>query len=204
MLRAEHGLSIDQLAARLSLSRSTVNYWVRDLPIPGSGPGGGFSSEARRKAALVNQTKARDLREASYAEGRDLYPAMISEPTFRDFVCLYLAEGFKRDRTRVSVCNSDPAIVAVCLKWIRVFSNRPIKYSIQYHADQNLADLRAFWGSELGIDGDAIAFQRKSNSNQLTGRAWRSPYGVLYVCTCDTYFRARLQAWMDLLRAEWV
>jgi hypothetical protein len=52
-------------------------------------------------------------------------------------------------------------------------------------------------------DPDAIRVQRKSNSGQLTGRTWRCGLGVLTVRTCDTRFRARIEAWMDLLRASW-
>jgi hypothetical protein len=39
-MRIERQFTIDELAERLALSRSTVYYWVRDLPIPGSGSGG--------------------------------------------------------------------------------------------------------------------------------------------------------------------
>jgi hypothetical protein len=55
----------------------------------------------------------------------------------------------------------------------------------------------------LGIDGAAIRMQRKSNSGQLTGRVWRSRYGVLTVVVHDTYLRARLQAWIDRIRDDW-
>jgi hypothetical protein len=48
-----------------------------------------------------------------------------------------------------------------------------------------------------------IRLQRKSNSNQLTGRIWRSRHGVFMVRMQDTLLRARLQAWMDRLRSEW-
>jgi len=51
--------------------------------------------------------------------------------------------------------------------------------------------------------GDRIRLQRKSNSNQLTGRIWRCEHGVLQVAAYDTLLRARLQAWMDCLRASW-
>ena len=78
-----------------------------------------------------------------------------------------------------------------------------VKYSIQYHADQDLDELRRFWGERLGIDGARITMQRKSNSNQLTGRTWRSEHGVLNLIVHDTYLRARMQAWMDCLRASW-
>jgi len=53
------------------------------------------------------------------------------------------------------------------------------------------------------IEPGAIRLQRKSNSNQMAARVWRSRYGVLDVHVYDTLFRMRLQAWMDRLRSEW-
>jgi hypothetical protein len=88
--------------------------------------------------------------------------------------------------------------------WLLGLSRNPVGYAIQYHADQRLDELRMFWGAELGIDADAIRFQRKSNSNRLAARTWRSRYGVLTVTANDTSLRARLEAWMDCLRDEWL
>jgi excisionase family DNA binding protein len=51
-MRIERRLTIDELAERLALPRSTIYYWVRDLPIPGSGPGGEFSASARRTGRM--------------------------------------------------------------------------------------------------------------------------------------------------------
>jgi hypothetical protein len=45
---------------------------------------------------------------------------------------------------------------------------------------------------------------RKSNSNQMKKRTWRSRYGVLTVVCHDTLLRARLEAWMDCLREAWL
>lgn len=74
---------------------------------------------------------------------------------------------------------------------------------MQYHADQDLEALRVWWGHALDIDPASITVQRKSNSNHLSGRTWRSEHGVLTVRVGDTLFRARLQAWLDLIRVEW-
>jgi excisionase family DNA binding protein len=202
-LRAERRLTIDELAERLALSRSTIYHWVRDLPIPGSGSGGEWPEAARRKGTRAMQRKYRLLREQAYQEGLRSYAELVGEPGFRDFVCLYVAEGYKRTRHQVSVCNSDPAVVRLCDHWIRRFAGRPIEYSIAFHVDQDLEWLRAFWARELTIDGPTIKLHRKSNSNHLTGRVWRSQYGVLTVKSNDTYFRAKLEAWIDILKQEW-
>jgi transposase-like protein len=151
-MRAERQLTIDELAERLGLSRSTIYYWVRDLPIQESGSGGEWSEVARRKGTVAMQRKYRLLREAAYEQGRREYEELVS---------------------------------------------------IQYHADQDLDELREFWGGTLGFEPGRIKLQRKSNSSQLKGRTWRSTHGVLQIWVGDTQFRARLQAWIDRVRAEW-
>jgi hypothetical protein len=202
-MRVERKYTIDELAERLALSRSTIYYWVRDLPIPGSGSGGVWPEAARRKGNRAMQRKYRLLREEAYREGLREYDALAVDPTFRDFVCLYIAEGYKRDRNRVSLANSDAAVMQITNRWIRRLTDKAPRFSIQYHADQDLCELREFWGGTLGIDPSSIRLQRKSNSNQLNGRSWRSRHGVLSVWVGDTLFRARLQAWMDRIRSEW-
>lgn len=91
----------------------------------------------------------------------------------------------------------------IATRWIGRLTERTPEFSIQYHADQDLNDLREFWGGTLGIDSSTIKLLRKSNSNQLIGRRWRSRHGVLNVRVQDTLLRARMQAWMDRLRDQW-
>jgi hypothetical protein len=116
---------------------------------------------------------------------------------------MYIGEGTKRNRNSVAICNSDPAVVKLGANWICRLARNPVSYSFQHHADQDPAELCAYWAALLGVHSSEIRFQRKSNSGRLGGRAWRSRYGVLQVRSADTYLRARLQAWMDCVRAEW-
>jgi excisionase family DNA binding protein len=202
-MRVERQFTIDELAERLALSRSTIYYWVRDLPIPGSGSGGGFPESARRKGNRAMQRKYRLLREEAYRQGPDSFDQLVADPTFRDFVCMYIGEGYKRNRNAVSICDSDPAVMELASRWIGRLTEKTPEFSIQYHADQDLNELREFWGGTLGIDPRVVKLLRKSNSSQLAGRIWRSQYGVLSIRVQDTRLRARLQAWMDRLRSEW-
>jgi len=196
-LRTQKRLSLDEIAERLALPKTTVYYWIKDLPL----------GRERRENPWVGSRrqseKHRLLREAAYAQGAEEYETLIELPTFRDFVALYIAEGYKRNRNCVSIANSDERIIAMAAGWLAALTARPLTYSIQYHADQDLDELRSFWGRVLGIDGSVISMQRKSNSNQLKGRTWRSRYGVLSVRVADTYLRSRLQAWIDRIREDW-
>ena len=96
------------------------------------------------------------------------------------------------------------AVVVLCTRWIRRFARNPVSFSVQYHADQDLDELKEFWGRQVRLAPERIRLQRKSNSNQLGGRTWRSRYGVLTIHAGDTALRARLQAWIDCLQELWV
>jgi hypothetical protein len=149
------------------------------------------------------QAKYRRLREEAYAQGRAEFDELVAQPTFRDFVVLYIAEGYKRDRNTLSITNSDPAAIAMSAAWLERLSGRMPSVRIQYHADQDTEALRAFWAAKLRIDSSVIRFYPKSNSSQLRTRTWRYAHGVVAVAVHDTLLRARLQAWMDIVFASW-
>ena len=177
-LRRERKLTIDQLAECLALPRTTIYYWVRDLPIPRKTLADWPESAARRAGNRAMQKKYRLMREAAYAEGRATFAALGRHPTFRDFVNLYIAEGYKRDRNSVSLANSDPAVIYLASKWIHLLTNNRVGYCVQYHRDQDPMALQRFWASLLSTDPASIRLQRKSNSSQLNRRMWRCRYGV--------------------------
>lgn len=203
-MRIEKRLTIDQIAERLALPRTTVYYWVRDLPIPYMTPGRKAAFPRQRKGNLRMQAKYRRLREEAYAEGRTEFARLAQDPAFRDFVTLYIAEGYKRNRNVVAVANSDSAVLRVCLSWMERFTGATYEYALQYHADQDVHELREYWARSLEIEPGFIRLQRKSNGNQLRKRNWRSRYGVLTIRCNDTLLRARLQGWIDCLREAWL
>jgi AcrR family transcriptional regulator len=198
-LRTTKRLSLDEIAERLALPKTTVYYWIRDLPL---GRARNWS-KGQRKGNRAMRAKYRRLREEAYARGLAEYDELIELPTFRDFVVLYIAEGYKRDRNRVAIVNSDERVIAMAAGWLRTLTDNRLHYSVQYHADQSLRAIRQFWSSVLGIDDSVITLLRKSNSGQLNGRRWRCKHGVMSIRVDDTYLRARLQAWIDRIREDW-
>jgi hypothetical protein len=206
-MRSERHMPLTEIAERLAIPKTTVWYWIKDIEIPRPAPNSLMTprrASARRRGNKAMRAKYKALRDAAYREGWDEFPVLIQEPTFRDFLCLYIAEGYKRNRNTVAIGNSDPRVLRVADHWIRRFTRRKILYSVQYHADQDPEALREFWSVSLGFDESQFRYQRKSNSGQLNGRTWRSRWGVLTITTNDTLFRARLQGWLDRLQSGWL
>ena len=102
------------------------------------------------------------------------------------------------------MANSDPAVIAFAAGWIRLLSRNKLHVQVHYHADQDLDEIRSFWGSLLCVNAGAIGVSWKSNSSQLTGRHFRCRHGVCTVRTNDTLLRARMQGWIDCLRERWL
>lgn len=205
-LRVMHQLTLDELVERLALPRTTVWYWIRDLPLqrPRDSSAAQLSATraAQPKATRAMADKYRRLREAAYEQGVAEYAAdgQADVPGLRGALH---RRGYKRNRNCVSIANSDSAVMQLAARWLRALTTRKLHFAVQCHADQDLDELRRFWASTIGFDPAELRLQRKSTSGQLTGRTWRSEHGVLTITVNETLLRARLQAWIDLTRTAW-
>jgi hypothetical protein len=198
-LRTEKHMTLEQIVERLQLPKTTIYGWIKEIPIPKTEK----QSERQRNMTEKMKAKYKALRDDAYQQGWNEAPTLIQESSFRDFVVLYIAEGFKRNRNAVSLGNSDSAIVKLCLRWVAKFTRKKITYQLQRHIDQDEGELRSYWSQVLNIRPEEIKITRKSNSGQLAKRNFRSVYGVLSFRTDDTYLRARLQAWIDFVKQQW-
>lgn len=204
ILRKRDGKTLNELAEMMAMPRSTVYYWIRDLPLPYD-----RIVEGRRKAARIAlgamQRKYAKLRQEAYDLGMATVEELARDSTFRDFVTMYIGEGTKRNRNTVGVCNSDPSVIQLCAYWIRRLANpeRHLEFALRYFEDHDTDILRTFWAKKLGIEPSSIKLRPKTSSKKLAHRNWRSKYGVMAVRVGDTYLRARLEAWMDWIKGQW-
>jgi AcrR family transcriptional regulator len=198
-LRTQQQLTLEDIVERLKLPKTTVYHWIKDLPIPYTEK----QTEAQRRRANLVRAKYADLRDQAYMQGLAEAPELLKEPSFRDFVVLYMAEGFKRNRNKVEFVNSDTRMIVLAHRWIQYLTPKKISYRLQSHIDHDDEALKRHWASLLDVQTVDIKVMRKSNSGKLAGRQFRSEYGVLSLGVNDTYLRMRLQAWMDIVKAQW-
>lgn len=202
-MRIDRQMTVPAIADHLHIAKSTISLWVRDYPLQKRT---NAQTIAQQRGTAAMQAKYAALREAAYEDGMASAPNLFTDPFFRDFVNMYLAEGYKKTQHTVEIGNSDVRVMQMAQHFIYQYANpeNTIEYHIQLHADQDEAAIKQYWAKHMNVTPDMIRTKRKSNSGQLSGRQFRSPYGVLSIRVGDTYFRARLEAWMDYLRKLWL
>ncbi len=198
-LRTEKHLTLDEIIEHLSLPRGTIYHWIKDIPIPRTEK----QTSAKQRRHEENRARYAAARDIAYQQGLAEAPTLLQDLSFRDFVVLYMAEGTKRQRNSVAFVNSNANMVRLANRWICHFTTNKLDYRLQYHVDHDEVALKAYWAGILGIEPDIIKTMRKSNSNALSGRQFRSVYGLLTVRVGDTKLRARLQGWMDYIQTQW-
>ncbi len=205
LLRVEQQLTVDQLAARLALSRSTIYYWVRDLPLRaareparagddelGAGRGGPGETEDLRPGQA-----------SAYEQGLRSFDELAAEPTFRDFLCIYALAGHKRDRMLVSLTDGDPAVMRLVNRWLWRLTDRSPALSVRCAPNQSVGESRSFWAEVIGAQPEVIDVRRARGGGAARGPSAAALHGMLTISVEDRLLRARLQAWMCRMRESW-
>jgi len=195
-------MTVPQIAEQLKIAKSTALRWVGHIPIPRTND----QTEAQQQRADDNRIRHQKIREQDYQMGFEEAPELMKNPLFRDFVTMYIAEGYKKSRNEVEIGNSDASVMRMAVYFLRKYKNpeRGMQYRVQIHRDQNPDDIKAYWADVVGVKPEDISISRKSNSGEMDGRNWRSEHAVLSIRVYDTEFRSRLGGWMDYLRKEWL
>src|SRR5437867_1810685 len=111
------GYSLGDIAKTLCIPRTTVHYWVRDIPVNHETPTAKQverieKMRARQRAATAaNVAKCAARRRGAYEAAYKNAPRLLEDLEIRDFVVLYLAEGYRKDKNSVALGNSNPRII---------------------------------------------------------------------------------------------
>ncbi len=159
-LRTKNRLSYGDIQKRLNVSKSTLSYWLREHPL----------SEAeivrlRRRAWLRGEASRERfinaMREKREQLEQEIYHKQIKrlanlkkESFFVAGLMLYLGEGDKRNRVRVGLANTDPAIIQFFVKWLKEFlgvDKEKIRVELHLYENMNIEAERMFWKKITGL-----------------------------------------------------
>lgn len=121
----KHGQSITQIAKETGKSKSTVNYWCRDVQLTKEQQN--RLSSSRGKAGLEkllelaeNKRRNRVVQtEKQKRYGKVDVGMMGRRDLFMVGLALYWGEGYKKGNEECGFTNSDPDIIRVIIKWFK-------------------------------------------------------------------------------------
>lgn len=157
----KRGESVKDIAIKLSLSKSTVSIWCRDIVLTAkqyknlknkmvkAGHAG------RIKGANVNKQKRIDAVSEGLISGKKRVGEFASRDLLIAGIALYWAEGSKKDN-KFAFSNSDPRMIILMCRWLEEFFSLKkedlmprifINESHKYRLDKVLT----FWSSLLKL-----------------------------------------------------
>jgi hypothetical protein len=212
-LRREEGRSIKELATLLGVSRSTISLWVRDIELTEEQYAAlRWRMGGRIEGARVNTARARERHRKAQNDGRAA--ARRGDALHAAGCMLYWAEG-ARDRNAIRFTNSDPAMVAVFLNFLRRslgVADARVTVTCNLFADhaRKQREIEDFWLGALGLERSNL---RKSTVNHYSKysqkkRKNRLPYGTCRLSVYDTRLvheiYGAIQEYGGFEREEWL
>ncbi len=160
-LRKSEGLSYSEIVRRLKVPKSTLSYWLKDLPLSDSEirvlkdiswKKGEASRELYR-----NSMRAKKELEAKriYNEQKKNIRPLNDRERFIAGLVLYVGEGDKRNPSRIALANNDPLVVSFFTRWLLKFADIPrekIRFGLHLYSNMNIAKERKFWQDALGFE----------------------------------------------------
>ena len=164
-LRKKKRLSYGAIAKKLKVAKSTLSYWLSDLPLSHEEilklrRSAWRRGEASRESYRNTMRHKRDLAdEAIYKAQREKVLPLSERDLYFSGLMLYVGEGDKRNRHRIALANSDPFVVSFFTKWLQKFlsiSKKDIKFGLHLYANMNIAKERKFWQDTLGFERNSF------------------------------------------------
>src|SRR4051794_16829663 len=176
-LRAE-GLTYDEIAQQVNVSKSSLSLWLRGQP----GPGRKCYDQAEHLkriqplGARARQEQAAAVRAGLRTAAAGQLVGLSSEALLVAGAVLYWAEGAKdkpwRRNGRVVFINSDPEVLETFLAWLDLVgvSENDRRYRLQIHETADASTHEQWWVDRLGISRSSFGKATLKRHNPKTVR----------------------------------
>lgn len=168
------GASYSQIKAALTVSKSTLSLWLRDMPLPDK-----RLRELRDHNAVrierYRETR-RKTREARWADVRNRAAKDIGKLSRREILIaglwLYWGEGGKTKLWTTSVSNNDPAMIRFFIQWLTLLGvpRERMRVHMHFYSDMDIKGETLYWSRSLGLPLSAFRkpYVKESKQSGLT------------------------------------
>ncbi len=193
ILLRKQGTSIQNIAKKLCVAKSSVSVWVRDVQLTQKQRDvlsvSGFSKdsiEKRRLKRLSNEQAKRDS--IMLLAGKDI--TKISKHELRLIgLCLYWGEGGKTNHGVARISNSDPAVIEVMMRFFReicLVDEKKFRGHIHTYSHLNAKVAEKYWSEVSGIPQTQFYKSYIKKSISSLGKKDKLPFGTFDIYVCNT------------------
>jgi hypothetical protein len=207
------GFSVKEISRQLHVSVGSVSVWVRDIRLTAEQMEllearnnlnrQRFGHLSRCGRANTNQTDA-EARRRSYLQAG--FERAKRDEGFRLICALYWGEGQKATRNVFAVCNSDPTLLRVVVRWlVHEGFDDILRFVVRYHPDNGLTEqqIKTWWMTKLPwlkeqhLRKFGQCLIHRASQRKKIGKL---PYGTatVYVCRSELYYQ--VMGGIDYLR----
>jgi hypothetical protein len=149
----EKGYSYSYIKNELHVSKSTLSYWLGNIPYtPNKETSEKIGNAHVASARAKNKLKMESFRHAE-AEAKKEIGALSKRDIFMFGLGLYAGEGTKTHDI-VRIINSNPEIIKFVIKWFKTayhLKNSNFTVRIHLYPDNDIKQALLYWSDSLGI-----------------------------------------------------
>ena len=148
------GMSYSQIKKKLDVSKSTLSYWLKNMPLPKK-----RLDELQRSSSVIEKIREtkRKKKEARLLEIYKTVSKDIGSLSSREFLVagffLYWAEGGKTKPYTISLSNTDPSMIRCYVQWLVLLGVPKNKILVRLHlySDMDIRKEMSFWSKEIDV-----------------------------------------------------
>lgn len=150
------GMSYSEIKEKLGVSKSTLSYWLSDLPLSKQ-----RINELRAYSQKRIERYRNTMREKREGRWRLVYKKAeidLGQLSQREMLVagffLYWAEGGKTRKSGITLTNTDPSMIRFYLNWLRMLKVDKAKIKVRLHlySDMDVQEATAFWSKTLKLE----------------------------------------------------
>ncbi|PIT87668.1 MAG: hypothetical protein COU31_01820 [Candidatus Magasanikbacteria bacterium CG10_big_fil_rev_8_21_14_0_10_40_10] len=156
ILLRKKGMSYSQIKEELKVGKSTLSYWLREMPLTKE-----RIKELKDKNEIriekfrntMKKKKEKRLNIILKKQKKVIFPINKRE-LFIAGLFLYWGEGTKKHSATLGMTNTDPSIMIFFIKWITECFHIPrkkIKVQMHLYKDMNIQEEIVFWSKKIKI-----------------------------------------------------
>ena len=194
------GLSYGEIKRKIRVSKSTLSYWLKDVPLKEEYKKRFYTNKILNLARGSKSQRERRLREIDeiIKKAKKEISNSISLESYRLFgAALYWSEGNKKNG--LAITNSDPYLILFIVKWFeKIFNIEPknLKARLNIYHQQNELEIKKFWSQLTGIplENFGKSFVKPLNKNYKKNNLY---YGTINIrVPKGTDMRHRIFGWV--------